>query len=67
VPGSLHCATNSEYLRALVKILRFPFAAQILCGCKPLCQQTLKETFSLDSWEEFRSKELEFKAKENEI
>jgi hypothetical protein len=53
-----------------VKIPRtrtFPFAGQIPCGCKPLYQSTLTETFYLNTGEEFRRKEPEFKVKENEI
>jgi hypothetical protein len=30
----------------------FPFTSQILEGCKPICQETLTKTFSLNAGEE---------------
>jgi len=40
----------------------FPLAGQILR--KPLCQQTLTQTFYWDNGEEFRRKERDFKTED---
>jgi len=47
----------------------FPFAGQIPHSCRPLCPQTLTQTFFQANGEEFRRKEPEptSKAKENGI
>jgi hypothetical protein len=45
----------------------FPFTSQILEGCKPVCQETLTETFSLNAGEELWGKEPELRAEENTI
>jgi hypothetical protein len=43
----------------------FPLAGQI--PRKNLCQQTLTQTFTQDTGEEFRRKEPDFKAKDNGV
>jgi hypothetical protein len=63
------CVTDTESLgtgKNTDKCM-IPFAGHISHGCKPVCQQTLTQTFSPTTGEEFRRKGADSKARVNRI